>query len=137
MTQTAAQILGKFASELKFTDIPPAVVERAKNCIIDTVAAARFGAQFPWSRKVVGYAQRYGNGGPCSIIGTDAADFIYAGGGNDIVFARAGEDFVFGDGGNDLISGDEDNDLVLGGSANDKVFGASGNDTVFGDDGDD
>lgn len=68
---TSAQVLGKFAAELKFTDIPVAVVERAKDCIIDTVAAARFGAQFPWSRMVVDYAIRYG-GGPCSIIGTDA-----------------------------------------------------------------
>ena len=72
MADTATQILGKFAAELKFDDIPAAVVERAKDCIIDTVAAARFGAQFPWSRMVVDYAQRYGSGGPCSIIGTDA-----------------------------------------------------------------
>lgn len=71
MAKTAAQTLGQFAAELAFTDIPSPVVERAKDCIIDTVAAARFGAQFPWSRMVVDYATRYGSGGPCSIIGTD------------------------------------------------------------------
>ena len=71
MAKTAAQILGKFAAELKYTDIPSAVVERAKDTIIDSVACARFGAQFPWSRIVVDYAKRYGSGGPCSIIGTD------------------------------------------------------------------
>ncbi|MEK7877936.1 MAG: MmgE/PrpD family protein [Pseudomonadota bacterium] len=67
---TASQVLGKFAAELRFDDIPAAVVERAKDCIIDTVAAATFGAQFPWSRMVVDYARRYGSGGPCSIIGS-------------------------------------------------------------------
>ena len=66
---TAAQVLGKFASELAFSDLPPAVVERAKDCIIDTIAIATFGAQFPWSHTVADYARRYGSGGPCSIIG--------------------------------------------------------------------
>src|SRR5687768_13924284 len=32
------------------------VVERAKDCIIDTVAVATFGARFPWSRMVADYA---------------------------------------------------------------------------------
>ena len=67
---TASQVLGKFAAELRFEDIPSAVVERAKDCIIDTVAAATFGAQFAWSRMVADYARRYGSGGPCSIIGS-------------------------------------------------------------------
>ena len=66
---TAAEVLGKFAAELAFDDIPPAVVERAKAGIIDTVAVAAFGAQFPWSRMVGEYARRYGSGGPCSLIG--------------------------------------------------------------------
>ena len=66
---TASQVLGKFVSELKYSDLPPAVVERAKNCIIDTVAICTFGAQFPWSRTVADYARRYGSGGPCAIIG--------------------------------------------------------------------
>jgi len=41
---TASQVLGTFAAGLRFENIPPAVVERAKDCIIDTVAAAAFGA---------------------------------------------------------------------------------------------
>src|SRR3972149_10089665 len=70
---TASQILGTFAAGLRFEDIPPAVVERAKDCIIDTCAAATFGAHFPWSRMVADYAGRYGSGGPCSIIGSPEA----------------------------------------------------------------
>jgi 2-methylcitrate dehydratase PrpD len=69
---TAAQILGKFASELKLEDIPAEVLERAKICIIDTVAAATFGGRFAWSKMAVEYAIRYGKGGPCSIIGYPA-----------------------------------------------------------------
>ena len=67
---TAAQVLGKFAAELEFEGIPPAVVGRTRDCIIDTVAVATFGAQFPWSRMVTDYARRYGSGGPCTVIGS-------------------------------------------------------------------
>ncbi len=70
---TSAQVLAKFAAELAFSEIPPLVVERAKDCIIDTVAAATFGAAFTWSRTVVDYARRYGDGGPCSILGVPGA----------------------------------------------------------------
>ncbi len=66
---TASQTLGKFAADLAFTDLPDAVVQRAKNCIIDAVAIAAFGAQFPWSRTAADYARRYGSGGPCTLIG--------------------------------------------------------------------
>lgn len=67
---TSAQILGKFAAELTFADIPPAAVSRAKDSITDTLAVMMFGSQMPWSRMVAEYAHRYGNGGPCSIVGS-------------------------------------------------------------------
>lgn len=66
---TAAQMLGKFAAELRFEDIPAAAVRRAKDCIIDTVGVSAFGSRFPWSRMVAEYARRYGAGGNCSLIG--------------------------------------------------------------------
>jgi 2-methylcitrate dehydratase PrpD len=66
---TASQALARFAAGIKLSDVPPEVVERAKDCIIDTYAAATFGSQFPWSQMVADYARRYGSGGPCSIIG--------------------------------------------------------------------
>ena len=67
---TAAQVMGKFASELTFADIPPAVVEHAKDAIIDAMTSMTFGQQLPWSRMVAHYARRYGSGGPCSLIGS-------------------------------------------------------------------
>jgi 2-methylcitrate dehydratase PrpD len=66
---TAAQTLAQFAADLRFDKIPGDVIARGRDCIIDTIAAASYGAQFPWSRLVIDYAQRYGSGGPCSIFG--------------------------------------------------------------------
>jgi len=70
---TAAQTLAQFAADLKFDDIPQDAIARGRDCIIDTIAAASYGAQFPWSRLVIDYAQRYGAGGPCSIFGVPGA----------------------------------------------------------------
>ena len=66
---TAAQVLGKFAAEIKFEAIPSAVIERAKDCVIDTVGVCTFGARMPWSQMAISYARRYGRGGGCSLIG--------------------------------------------------------------------
>jgi len=67
---TSAQVLAQFTAELKMSEIPASVIERAKACIIDTVAVATFGSQFPWSRIVTDYAHRYGKGGACTILGS-------------------------------------------------------------------
>ncbi len=66
---TAAQQLARFAADLKLADIPAAVVARTKDCIIDATAAASFGAQLPWGKMAASYAQRYGAGGNCTLIG--------------------------------------------------------------------
>jgi 2-methylcitrate dehydratase PrpD len=66
---TAAQVLARFVSDLKYDDLPAPVVERAKGCIVDMVAIATFGSRFPWSQTVADYARRYGSGGACSIFG--------------------------------------------------------------------
>lgn len=66
---TASETLARFAAALQYRDIPAPVVERAKDCIIDTVAACTFGSQLPWSRMVCDYAARYGAGGPCTLLG--------------------------------------------------------------------
>ena len=50
---TASQTLAAFAAGLKYEDIPAPVIERARACIADTIAACTFGAQLPWSRIVI------------------------------------------------------------------------------------
>ena len=66
---SASQLLAEFAAGLRFDDIPSAVVERAKDCMIDTIGACAFGSQFEWSRIVTEYAAQYGSGGACTVFG--------------------------------------------------------------------
>lgn len=70
---TASQTLAGFAAALKYEDIPAAVIERAKACIADTIAACTFGAQLPWSRIVIDLAKENSAAGDASILGTPYA----------------------------------------------------------------
>lgn len=66
----ALPTLAEFAVGLTYERIPPEVIERAKDCVIDTVGACVFGAELPWSKTVIGYAERNSAPGHCSILGT-------------------------------------------------------------------
>ncbi|MBI4205751.1 MAG: MmgE/PrpD family protein [Betaproteobacteria bacterium] len=68
--KTAAQTLAEFAVGLEYDQIPAEVIERAKDCVIDTVAACVFGSKLPWTQTVIGYAQRNSAPGECSVLGT-------------------------------------------------------------------
>ncbi len=48
----AATALADFAAGLAYDDIPPSVVARARDCLLDAVACALFGARFPWSERI-------------------------------------------------------------------------------------
>src|SRR6266851_4262269 len=61
--------LAEYASELRYEQLPAAVVQRAKDCIADTAAAVLFGFDLPWSRMIVDYAKRNGAGGRSRILG--------------------------------------------------------------------
>src|SRR5262249_9108086 len=61
--------LAHYAASCRYEDIPPDVVERAKQCITDTIAAVIFGYHLPWSRMVVAFAQKNGVGGNSRILG--------------------------------------------------------------------
>ena len=63
--------LAEYAAMLRYDDLPVDVVQRAKDCIIDTVAVIVLGCRQPWSRIVTTYAQRVGAGGRCRILGTN------------------------------------------------------------------
>ena len=63
--------LARYAAALRYQDLPAEIVERAKECIADTVAAIICGAALPWSRIVIGYAERTGPGGKSRILGTN------------------------------------------------------------------
>jgi 2-methylcitrate dehydratase PrpD len=72
MAQETMQ-LAQFASSYRYDDMPPDVVERAKQCIIDTIATVIFGYELPWSRIVVAYAARNAAGGKSRILGPGGA----------------------------------------------------------------
>ena len=65
--------LAEYAAALRYEDLPAPVVRQAKDCIIDTVAAAICGAAMPWSRIVIDYAERTGPGGKSRILGRNGA----------------------------------------------------------------
>lgn len=67
----ALHTLAEFAVGLGYEHIPSEVLERAKECVIDTVGACTFGAGLPWSKTVIGYAERNSAPGQCGIIGTE------------------------------------------------------------------
>jgi 2-methylcitrate dehydratase PrpD len=64
--------LAEYAVGLRYEAIPGEVLQRAKDCITDTVATILFGAQFPWSKMIIAQATRMGSGGACAILGTGA-----------------------------------------------------------------
>ena len=61
--------LARYAAGLRYDDLPAAVVAKAKDIIADTVAACICGADMPWSRIVIDYAERTGPGGTSRILG--------------------------------------------------------------------
>jgi 2-methylcitrate dehydratase PrpD len=67
---TASQSLANYATGLKFEQIPQEVVERAKDGIIDTVAACVLGSRMPWTQTVIEYAKRNSAPGGSNVLGT-------------------------------------------------------------------
>jgi 2-methylcitrate dehydratase PrpD len=63
------QRLAEFAASLRYEDVPPDVIERARNTIVDTVGTIVFGYDLPWSQMIVAQARRAGPGGKSRILG--------------------------------------------------------------------
>src|SRR5919197_3737068 len=70
MQETAE--LARYAATCRYEDFPPDVIERAKQCITDTVAVVMFGYDLPWSRMIVAFAEKNGAGGQSRILGRGA-----------------------------------------------------------------
>ncbi|MFC5483168.1 calcium-binding protein [Microvirga aerilata] len=62
------------------------------------------------------------------ILGLDAAEKLYGGGGNDQVSGGAGNDWVYGGIGNDQVSGGIGNDRLYGDAGKDQLTGGAGKD---------
>ena len=66
------------------------------------------------------------------LEGTNAADAIFANGGNDIVYAGAGNDLICGGFGNDDMFGEAGNDAIFGQAHGDKLKGGGNSDYLDG-----
>jgi 2-methylcitrate dehydratase PrpD len=62
------EILAEYAATLRYEEIPADVIERAKQCITDTIATTIFGSDLPWSRMIAQFAQSNAPGGNSSIL---------------------------------------------------------------------
>ena len=65
--------LAEFATTLQYEEIPPEVVQRAKDTIADTVATIMYGSTLPWSKMIAAYARHNGPGGNSRILGAGPA----------------------------------------------------------------
>lgn len=63
--------LAEYAAGLRYEDLPPDVVRRAKDCITDTLAVIVQGSSLPWSQIAIRYAQRRAAGGKSRILGSN------------------------------------------------------------------
>ena len=69
-TGTVANRYARFALGLDAAALPPAIVARARHCLVDAIACAAYGMTLPWSQAVLAEAAETGSGGPCTIPGT-------------------------------------------------------------------
>jgi len=72
-TNHETERLAAYAAALKFEDLPPAVLQRAKDCMADTVAAIIYGGELPWSQMIIAYARANSPAGKSYILGTGGA----------------------------------------------------------------
>lgn len=65
----ATQRLARFANELRYRQIPAPVIERAKACILDTLAVCLYGSTKPWSKIVSEFVRGSGLPGRSTVLG--------------------------------------------------------------------
>lgn len=65
----ATQKLARFALDLNYRRIPAAVIDRAKACILDTLAVSLYGSTKPWSRTVSEFVRDSGPRGRSTVLG--------------------------------------------------------------------
>lgn len=64
-----ARSLARFSARLRFEDIPPAVLERAKLLILDALGVGLASNAFPFAEAALAGARALGEPGTCSVIG--------------------------------------------------------------------
>ncbi len=66
----ATQTLARYALDLSYRQIPAEVIERAKACILDTLAVSLYGSTKPWSKTVSDFVLASGAKGSSTVFGS-------------------------------------------------------------------
>jgi 2-methylcitrate dehydratase PrpD len=61
--------LAHYGAAFRYEDIPPEVLQRAKDAMTDAVATIIYGAELPWSKMIIAYVRQNGSGGRSQILG--------------------------------------------------------------------
>lgn len=69
---TIVQRLAEYVVGMTFDALPIAVVEKARLCILDTIACMLLGARDRVGETVAAHAAQYGQNGPCVVCGSDS-----------------------------------------------------------------
>ncbi len=69
LLENATRDLAAYASQLKFEDIPRAVVARMNDCVLDSIGCCLHGVTLPWTRKVQEMVLAEGGAPVASIFG--------------------------------------------------------------------
>jgi 2-methylcitrate dehydratase PrpD len=65
----ATRELARYAVNLRYRDIPPDVISRAKDCLLDIITVALYGSTKPWSQSVVQFVKGLGLSGRSTVFG--------------------------------------------------------------------
>lgn len=69
MNAGATRLLARFAVDLQYRQIPAQVIDRAKACILDTLAVSLYGSTKPWSQTVSQFVRDSGLRGRSTVLG--------------------------------------------------------------------
>lgn len=68
LDETVAHKLGSFVSKLKYEDLPPEVVAKTKQFLLDQLACQLLGSTVEWNQPIYRFIKENKHGGPASIV---------------------------------------------------------------------
>jgi 2-methylcitrate dehydratase PrpD len=67
---SATRQLAEFAVALRYDDLPAAVVERLKQCILDSLGCCLYGVTTPWTKMLIDLVTQEGGNAQARVLGT-------------------------------------------------------------------
>jgi 2-methylcitrate dehydratase PrpD len=63
--------LARFVSKLSYSELPPAVTEQAKICILDALGSMLLGSTQPWGKIILEYVRSLNGKPECTVVGSN------------------------------------------------------------------